>query len=812
MNANYGITSRTRIATVALTCALATAGLGLASTAPAWATEGDTENTATEQQSASIGFYLSNYANAGYTDSESNTVLYKEIAAQEGCLPVSVAVTNNLTQGSALAEQVNVLCDEAALAVDSELTAAAYQRAAELSLLASDIRPDGSFFTSVNSRVVAEVAFTTPAGTDAATAVAALSAERRAELTAGDRTFLGCASTTVGETTYWVVLFANDDVMGSAEAPANGETTVICNVAADAVANYLQGGTLSLAVGKSATIDVAATVTGSVTCGNVTAYFTNTEATVPGWCGAFSWNASNGNVSLGSADANTNGLITGVADGTTIVTLSTGGYTATYNVTVGSGKAADAVDLGTCTISGITSQTYTGEAITPAFVVITEAGDTIDPNTYTVAYENNVEVGTATVTVTAKVESPLVKGSVSTTFQIGAATVTVPDVAGQWIDAATAALADAGFIVEEQPGDMADAEAGTTAYQVYATSPAIGEAVEPGSTLTVYYYADPNIATAATLEDDILVDEGGEPTDASEGEDEQQPEATTTDLAAAIADGSVTVAAIADQTYTGGELTPVPTVMLGDTALAAGTDYTLAYANNVNAGTASVTITGAGSYSGSYTLSFTIAPRSIAGFSIAPVATQTYTGQELYPAITVTDGTTTLVAGTDFSIGYEQNVNAGTGHIVVEAGGNYTGTIDGTFVIAPVNINQATVTMPNVAYTGQPLSPVPVSVTIGDLTLVAGTDYSVLSYTGNTNVGDAKVTLKGEGNFTGTVTANWKVVSQGTANAGTTQTLPKTGDTTNIVPVVVGCVVGVALVVAAVILIVRSRSSKKDRR
>jgi LPXTG-motif cell wall-anchored protein len=272
------------------------------------------------------------------------------------------------------------------------------------------------------------------------------------------------------------------------------------------------------------------------------------------------------------------------------------------------------------------------------------------------------------------------------------------------------------------------------------------------------------------------------------------------------------VAAIADQTYTGGELTPVPTVMLGDTALAAGTDYTLAYANNVNAGTASVTITGAGSYSGSYTLSFTIAPRSIAGFSIAPVATQTYTGQELYPAITVTDGTTTLVAGTDFSIGYEQNVNAGTGHIVVEAGGNYTGTIDGTFVIAPVNINQATVTMPNVAYTGQPLSPVPVSVTIGDLTLVAGTDYSVLSYTGNTNVGDAKVTLKGEGNFTGTVTANWKVVSQGTANAGTTQTLPKTGDTTNIVPVVVGCVVGVALVVAAVILIVRSRSSKKDRR
>ena len=73
-----------------------------------------------------------------------------------------------------------------------------------------------------------------------------------------------------------------------------------------------------------------------------------------------------------------------------------------------------------------------------------------------------------------------------------------------------------------------------------------------------------------------------------------------------LAGGSVTVAPIPDQTHTGKAITPALTVRDGETALVAGTDYTVAYANNVNAGTATVTITGMGNYAGTLEASFKI--------------------------------------------------------------------------------------------------------------------------------------------------------------------------------------------------------------
>lgn len=67
-----------------------------------------------------------------------------------------------------------------------------------------------------------------------------------------------------------------------------------------------------------------------------------------------------------------------------------------------------------------------------------------------------------------------------------------------------------------------------------------------------------------------------------------------------------TVSGIADQKYTGKALTPKPTVKNGNTTLKEGTDYTLTYKNNVNAGTATITITGKNSYTGSKTVTFKI--------------------------------------------------------------------------------------------------------------------------------------------------------------------------------------------------------------
>lgn len=58
--------------------------------------------------------------------------------------------------------------------------------------------------------------------------------------------------------------------------------------------------------------------------------------------------------------------------------------------------------------------------------------------------------------------------------------------------------------------------------------------------------------------------------------------------------------------YTGNVLEPSVTIADGDLALEQGKDYSVTYSNNINAGTAMITITGMGDYTGSATENFTI--------------------------------------------------------------------------------------------------------------------------------------------------------------------------------------------------------------
>ena len=67
----------------------------------------------------------------------------------------------------------------------------------------------------------------------------------------------------------------------------------------------------------------------------------------------------------------------------------------------------------------------------------------------------------------------------------------------------------------------------------------------------------------------------------------------------------VTIGAIADQPYTGGAITPDPEVKDGTTTLVKGTDYTVSCANKY-VGTATLTITGKGNYTGTKDANFTI--------------------------------------------------------------------------------------------------------------------------------------------------------------------------------------------------------------
>lgn len=61
--------------------------------------------------------------------------------------------------------------------------------------------------------------------------------------------------------------------------------------------------------------------------------------------------------------------------------------------------------------------------------------------------------------------------------------------------------------------------------------------------------------------------------------------------------------------YTGSAIKPTVTVTYNGSTLTKGTDYTVAYKNNVSVGKATVTVTGTGKYTGSKALNFTVRPK-----------------------------------------------------------------------------------------------------------------------------------------------------------------------------------------------------------
>jgi hypothetical protein len=228
----------------------------------------------------------------------------------------------------------------------------------------------------------------------------------------------------------------------------------------------------------------------------------------------------------------------------------------------------------------------------------------------------------------------------------------------------------------------------------------------------------------------------------------------TFDIAAA--DLSAATVTSTDQTYSGEALTPAVIVTLGDKALVENTDYTVAYADNTGIGTATVTVTGTGNYTGTATGSFTIAAADLSAATVS-AADQTYTGEALTPAVTVTLGTATLVEGTDYTVAYADNTGIGTATVTVTGTGNYTGTATGTFAIAPADLSAAVVSAGGQIYTGEALEP-EVTVVLDGTTLVEGTDYTV-AYADNTTAGTATVTVTGMGNYTGTATGNFEIVN-----------------------------------------------------
>lgn len=105
---------------------------------------------------------------------------------------------------------------------------------------------------------------------------------------------------------------------------------------------------------------------------------------------------------------------TGLGAATTSVTIATGNYgdrdyTATWKKLLTNGITVDA----------IADQTWKdGNAIEPTALVVVKDGETVITDQCDITFSNNTDVGTATVTITAKAESTGYAGSTTATFTI----------------------------------------------------------------------------------------------------------------------------------------------------------------------------------------------------------------------------------------------------------------------------------------------------------------------------------------------------------------------------------------------------------
>jgi hypothetical protein len=165
------------------------------------------------------------------------------------------------------------------------------------------------------------------------------------------------------------------------------------------------------------------------------------------------------------------------------------------------------------------------------------------------------------------------------------------------------------------------------------------------------------------------------------------------------------------QTFTGLAITPEPSVADSLQTLAKGTDFAYSYQNNINIGTAVITVTGIGNYTGTNSTTFAIHAKNIAsgGIAIASIADFVYSGSANTPspAVINTISSATLAKGTetsgDYWLTYANNINAGTATLTVNGRGNYCGTLSTYFTIGKADVTLTLVGLSSITY-GQTLS------------------------------------------------------------------------------------------------------------
>lgn len=215
-------------------------------------------------------------------------------------------------------------------------------------------------------------------------------------------------------------------------------------------------------------------------------------------------------------------------------------------------------------------------------------------------------------------------------------------------------------------------------------------------------------------------------------------------------------------TYTGNELTQTVTVTVNGKTLTVGTDYTVSDLTGTEPGSYPVTVAGTGNYTGTVTKSFEIAKADISSAEITyDAGPYGYTGKEWKPEVAVSFNDAALTADTDYTVSYENNINAGTAKIIITGiGDHFTGSTEKTFTINSAEISGCTFApIADVTYNTKAHTP-EVTVMFNGSKL-NDADYTVSYSEDCINAGTVTVTVTGKGNFTGTASKTFTINKAG---------------------------------------------------
>ena len=144
-----------------------------------------------------------------------------------------------------------------------------------------------------------------------------------------------------------------------------------------------------------------------------------------------------------------------------------------------------------------------------------------------------------------------------------------------------------------------------------------------------------------------------------------------------------------------------------------------------------------------------------------------YTGSAVKPeGIRVYHGSTLLREKTEYTLSYKNNIKAGTAQVIVTGKGSYKGKAAAEFTIEAVDLSTDTNISAYIATateTGKTLKPT-VTVTWNGKKLKEKTDYTI-TCEANIKTASAEgydVTIKGIGNYKGTIVRKFRVASKGT--------------------------------------------------